>query len=178
MKSTFLTGAVDSAVDETVLIEALTVEGGPLAGEEPSVLSGSPAPLQALAALISQRHPVVAATAGIREQLRVSEEFVAAAAPLIAHLPPIEESREQLAAWLTTDSETVPETLIDCMVALQRLALLFKDSLPTDNTSVAFIATHQDLFAFVPGADWEWSHLLSRLLCCAPKAAGEHADAS
>ena len=64
------------------------------------------------------------------------------------------------------------------MVALQRLALLFKDSLPTDNTSVAFIATHQDLFAFVPGADWEWE-TIRRLGSYAArrKAAGEHADA-
>ena len=150
-----LTGAVGSVVDESVLIEALTVEGGPLAGVEPSALSGSRS-VQALAALLAQRHPVAIATAGVCEELRVSEEFVAAVAPLISNLLPIEDSREALAAWLTSQDETIPEALIDRTVALQRLALLFKDTLSADNADVAFLAAHQDLFAFVPGADWDW----------------------
>lgn len=153
-----LTAAVGTVPDEAVLIEALTTEGGPLAGADlpEASVSGT---VQAVAALLAQRHPVVITAAGIGEQLRLSEEFVAAAAPLVGHLPPLGELGQQVAAWLGGEDEAIPEPLIDRAVALARLMRLFKDSLSADNGAVAFVAGHQDLFAITPDSDWNWETL-------------------
>ena len=172
-----LSAAVGSAPDEEVLVEALTVDDGPLEGVEPSEESVSRA-AGALADLFAQRHPVATTIAGIREQFGLSEEFVDAADPLLGHLPALEDLREQLTAWLTTEDAAVPEPLLDHAVALQSLNLLFKDYLSADNVAVGFIAGHQELFAVTPGADWEWESIRRMGAYVARrKASREDADA-
>ncbi len=176
------TSSVAGTPDLEVLIEALTATGGPLADEGPA--AEEPAATQtsriamALAEQLVQRLPAAITAGGVRERFGWSAEFIAAAEPLLGHLPAIEDISEALATWLVSEDGAIPEALVDYVVALQRLSSLFKDRLSLENAAVGFIARHQDLFNVAPGVAWDWESL-RRIAAYAGrrKAAGEHAAA-
>ena len=148
------------------LLEALSLEGGPLHGSDDDHAAAFLA--QALRHQVLQHLASKHAASALAEALKLSEDTRATFDRFFANPNPLKDENIGLAAWLGAENGSPSIVLLAYVTALIRLKSLLIDTLDASDDAIQFIADRTESFEIAPllltdpappAEGWRWATL-------------------